>query len=116
MPEPLITAERYRKEAAEFSELAKTAETSFVRDYYRRIAQRYLTHAENQEKLARTSKGLGAGQHQQIAESPSVQPSPEAVLPEEASAAHRPASPTPSRSGYSSAGAPRRSRRRRPDP
>jgi hypothetical protein len=40
IPDPLVAAERYRKEAGEFSELAKTAETAFVRDYYERIAQR----------------------------------------------------------------------------
>jgi hypothetical protein len=75
MPAPLIAAERYRKDAAEFSELAKTAETAFVRDYYGRLAQRYLMHAENPEKLARMSEDFATGQHQdaQIADSPRVQ-------------------------------------------
>jgi hypothetical protein len=78
MPDPLIAAERYRKDAAEFSELAKAAETAFVRDYYGRLAQRYLMHAENQEKLAKMSEAFTTGRHQddQIADCPSVQVTP----------------------------------------
>jgi hypothetical protein len=87
MPDPLTAAERYRKEAADFSELAKSAETAFVRDYYARLAQRYLMHAEDQEKLARMSEGFATGQHQdaQIAHSPGIRATPEAFLPEQAS-------------------------------
>ena len=59
-----IAAERYRKDAAVFSELAKSAETPFIRDYYWRLVRRYLMHAKNQEKLARRPEGLAAGSHQ----------------------------------------------------
>jgi hypothetical protein len=45
MPELLSAAEWFRKEAAKFSDLAKNASNPFVRDYYQRIAQRYLLHA-----------------------------------------------------------------------
>jgi hypothetical protein len=74
MSDQLIAAERYRKDAAEFSELAKTAETPFICDYYSRLALRYLMHAKNQEKLARISEGFAADRHQddQIADSPRV--------------------------------------------
>jgi hypothetical protein len=62
------------KRRAEFSEIAKTAETPFICDYYSRLAQRYLMHAKNQEKLARISEGFAADRHQddQIADSPHV--------------------------------------------
>jgi hypothetical protein len=43
----LIKWPRYRKEAAEFSDLAKNASTQFLRDYYQRLAERYLSHAKN---------------------------------------------------------------------
>jgi len=118
MPDPLIAAERYRKDAAEFSELAKTAETSFIRDYYSRLAQRYLMHAENQEKLARIPERVAAGRHQddQIVDSASVQAAPESVSPGGASASDRPASPAPLQPAQSPARAPRRRRRRHPAP
>jgi hypothetical protein len=35
-------AERNRQEAAKFSDLAKSAPSPFLRDYYRRIAERYV--------------------------------------------------------------------------
>jgi hypothetical protein len=35
-------AERNRKEAAKFSDLAKSASSTFLRGYYRRLAERYL--------------------------------------------------------------------------
>ena len=49
MHDPLSTAERYRSDAAKFSELSKDAVNPFFRDYYKRLSQRYLMHAENQE-------------------------------------------------------------------
>jgi hypothetical protein len=64
MPDPFNAAERYRKDAAEFFELAKTADTPFIRDYYKRLERRFLTHAENQEKLARKSEGFAIDPHQ----------------------------------------------------
>jgi hypothetical protein len=39
----LFKMERNRKEAAKFSELAKTASSPFLRGYYSRIAERYLS-------------------------------------------------------------------------
>jgi hypothetical protein len=47
----LIKWPRYRKEAAEFSDLAKNASTQFLRDYYQRLAERYLSHAKNNGHL-----------------------------------------------------------------
>jgi hypothetical protein len=41
--DPLSRMERNRKEAAKFSDLAKSAPSAFLRDYYRRIAERYLS-------------------------------------------------------------------------
>jgi hypothetical protein len=43
MMDQLSRAERNRKEAAKFSDLSKTATSPFLRDYYRRIAERYLS-------------------------------------------------------------------------
>jgi hypothetical protein len=42
MMDLLSRMERNRKEAAKFSDLAKSAPSAFLRDYYRRIAERYL--------------------------------------------------------------------------
>jgi hypothetical protein len=36
-------AERIRKEAMKFSDLAESAPSPFLRDYYQRIAERYLS-------------------------------------------------------------------------
>jgi hypothetical protein len=108
MSDPLIVTLRYRKEAAEFSELAKTAETPFIRDYYRRLAQRYLMHAENEEKLARISEGFAADRHQdnQIANSRIGRVALGAASPEIASASPLPPSHGP-------VGTPRPGQRRR---
>jgi hypothetical protein len=43
MMDLLFKMERNRKEAANFSELAKTASSPFLRGYYSRIAERYLS-------------------------------------------------------------------------
>jgi hypothetical protein len=58
MPDPLSTAVRYRSNAAKFSELSKDAVNPFFRDYYERLSQRYLLHAENQERIAWISEAL----------------------------------------------------------
>lgn len=42
MTDPLSRAERNRKEAAKFADLAKSTSSSFLRGYYQRIADRYL--------------------------------------------------------------------------
>jgi hypothetical protein len=41
-------AERYRKVAAEYSELADGASSPFLRAYFQRIAEQYLRHAEGE--------------------------------------------------------------------
>jgi hypothetical protein len=46
MTDLLFGIERNRKEAAKFSELAKTASSPFLRSYYSRIAERYLLEGE----------------------------------------------------------------------
>jgi hypothetical protein len=43
MMDLLFRMERDRKEAAKFSELAKTASSPFLRGYYSRVAERYLS-------------------------------------------------------------------------
>jgi hypothetical protein len=43
MMDLLSRMERNRKEAAEFSDLAKSASLPFLRGYYWRIAERYLS-------------------------------------------------------------------------
>jgi hypothetical protein len=48
MRDPLITAHRYRKVAAEFSNYAKSASSDFPRSYYKRVAQRYQLLADDE--------------------------------------------------------------------
>ena len=60
MPDPLSAGERYRSDAVKLFELAKDAPNPFFRDYYNGLAKRYLMHAENQEKVVRTSDGAAA--------------------------------------------------------
>jgi hypothetical protein len=52
MPDPLSKADRYRKEAVKYYELAKSASPGFLRDCYRSVAVRYLIIAEGELKLA----------------------------------------------------------------
>jgi hypothetical protein len=110
MPDPLSAAVRYRSDAAKLSELAKDAANPFFRDYYKRLAQRYLIHAENQERIAWISEG------DPIPDSPGVQAAPEAVSPEEASSSNQSASPAPLQPAQGPTRAPRRKRRRHPVP
>jgi hypothetical protein len=86
MPDPLSAAERYRKAAAEFSHLAKSASNPFFCGYYQRLAQRYFLHAENQMKLAKIESVLatepGREDHTLIEshqESPALSASPRPV-------------------------------------
>jgi hypothetical protein len=59
MPDdPSSAARRFRRVAEEFSDKAKSASTPFIRDFYHRIAQRYLLHAENQMKLAKMESAV----------------------------------------------------------
>jgi hypothetical protein len=53
------SAERYLKEATDFCELAERANVPMVRDYYKSVAQRYLTRAENQAWMAMINHRLG---------------------------------------------------------
>ena len=48
MRDPLITAHRYRKVAAEFSNYAKSASSDFPSSYYKRVAQRYQSLADDE--------------------------------------------------------------------
>jgi hypothetical protein len=118
MSDQLSAADRYRSDATKFSELAESAETPFLRDYYKRLAQRYLMHAENQDKVAKISSEFAANRRQDdpIPDSLSVQAAPEAIPPEEASASDQPASPAPMQPARGRADARRRSRRRHPPP
>jgi hypothetical protein len=55
--DPLIKADRYRKVAAEYSDLAKTALSPFLRTYYHRIAEQYLSQADGQLRVAERQGG-----------------------------------------------------------
>src|SRR5262245_15417901 len=111
MPDFLSAAERYRSDAAKFFELAKDAPNPFFRDYYNGLAKRYLMHAENHEKIARTSEESAATEV--IPDSPGVQAAPESS-PEKEATSDGPAPLAPLQPAQGSAHAPQRSRRRRP--
>jgi hypothetical protein len=111
MPDPLSAAERCRSDAVKLYELAKDAPNPFFRDYYNGLAKRYQRHAENQEKVVRTSEGAAATEV--IPDSPSVQAAPESSPAEEATPVG-PASPRPLQPAQGPAGAHQRSRHRRP--
>jgi hypothetical protein len=117
MHDPLSTAERYRSDAARFSELSKDAVNPFFRDYYKRLSQRYLMHAENQERIAWISEGSTTGRRKDdpMTDGPCVQAAPAAVSPEEASASAQSASPASLQPAQDPDRAPRRKRRRRLD-
>jgi hypothetical protein len=100
MPDPLSAAKRYRSNAAKFSELSKDAVSPFIRDYYKGLAQRYLMHADNQEKIAWISEG------------PSVQAAPGIASPEATASFDRPDSPPHFERAEGFPRAPRRKRRR----
>jgi hypothetical protein len=79
MSDSFEAAKRYREQAAKLSELAKEApNNSYVRAYYQHVAQRYLTHADNEEKIATVPK--------RSAEESPVQAAPEPSVTEDASA------------------------------
>jgi hypothetical protein len=118
MSDPLSTAERYRSDATKFSELSKDAVNPFFRDYYKRLSQRYLMHAENQERIAWISEGSTAGGRKDdpMPDGPCIQAAPGTVSPDEgASASAQSASQAPLRPAQDPARAPRRKRRRRLD-
>jgi hypothetical protein len=58
MPDPLSRAERIRKEAAKFSSLAESASSPFLRDYYWRLAERYLALEGKWEPLGRQGRSI----------------------------------------------------------
>jgi hypothetical protein len=51
MSYPSSRADRYRKAAAEFSDLAKSATSDFSRGYYQRTAERCLLQAEGEASV-----------------------------------------------------------------
>ena len=115
MPDPLSAGERYRSDAVKLFELAKDAPNPFFRDYYKRLPQRYLMHAENQERIAWISEGSTTGSRKDdpMPDSPCVQAAPAAVSPEEASASAQSASAASLQAAQDPDRAPRRKRRRR---
>ena len=111
MTDPLSGEERYRSDAVRLFELAEGAPNPFFRDYYNGLAKRYLMHAENQEKVVSTSDRSATTEV--IPDSPDIQAAPESS-PEEVALSVGPAPPTPLQPAQSPAGAPKRSRHRRP--
>jgi hypothetical protein len=64
MQSPLSRAERYQKVATEYSDLAKTASSPFLRTYYQRTGEQYRLRAEEDELENRTRiDGSGAVGH-----------------------------------------------------
>jgi hypothetical protein len=57
MSNALSRADKYRKVAAEFSDRAASASSAFLRSYYQRVVERYLSLAEGELRMA---KGEGA--------------------------------------------------------
>lgn len=47
MQDPSSKAERYRKEAAKYHELAKFARPAYLGDFYRQVAVRYMFMAQD---------------------------------------------------------------------
>jgi hypothetical protein len=47
MKDPLSKAERYRKQANKYGELAKNAQPAYLGDVYRKVAVRYVFMAED---------------------------------------------------------------------
>jgi hypothetical protein len=52
MPNPLRSADKYRKVAEEFSDRAKGASSAFLREYYQRVTDRYLSLADDELRSA----------------------------------------------------------------
>jgi hypothetical protein len=93
MSDSLEAAKRYRDQATKLSELAKEAPpNSYFRTYYQHVAQRYLTHADNEEKIAGGPKP--SAEESPLSESPSVQAAPEPIVTEDTSAMSAPLAPS----------------------
>ena len=58
MSHPLNRAEQIRKEASRFSDLAETASSSFLREYYCRLAERYLALEGEWRPSGRQSRSI----------------------------------------------------------
>jgi hypothetical protein len=114
MPDPLSAAVRYRSNAAKFSELSRDAVNPFFRDYYDRLSQRYLMHAENQERIAWISEGSATGRRNDdpMPDGPGFHAAPTAVSPEEESVSAQSPSPAPLQAVLNPPRASRRKRRR----
>jgi hypothetical protein len=56
MPNPLSRADKYRKVAAEFSDRAKGASSAFLREYYQRVTERYLSLADDELRSTEKSR------------------------------------------------------------
>ena len=51
MQDPARRAERYRKVAEEYAELANAASSPFLGAYYQRIAEQYRMHAKGEDRI-----------------------------------------------------------------
>jgi hypothetical protein len=71
MQDPSSKAAHYRQEALKCHELARAAPYTFLSDFYRRIAVRYLFMAEEEMRLAEKKADVGS----QRGSSPAVTPS-----------------------------------------
>jgi hypothetical protein len=59
---PLVTADRFRKVAGEYSDLAKDASSPFLRGYFGRIAEDYLSRADGELKVVERQGNATANQ------------------------------------------------------
>jgi len=59
-------AERYRKEANKYAELARSVQPDFLSDFYRKTAVRYVLMAEDVERWAEAQRRPGAQDRQSL--------------------------------------------------
>jgi hypothetical protein len=59
MMDPITRADLYWKESAKHSDLAKNASTPFLRSYYQRIAERYLTSEGELRRPESEARSIG---------------------------------------------------------
>jgi hypothetical protein len=58
MQDPVTKAERYRKAASKYGEMAKYAEADYVAEIYRKVAVRYVFMAEDLLKWSERRREL----------------------------------------------------------
>ena len=65
MSDPLSRTEQIQKEAAKFSSLAESASSPFLREYYLRLAERYLALEGDWKPSGRQGRAISRGDARQ---------------------------------------------------